>query len=138
MATIDRTTATLRVRGEQLDPDQVSALIGKTPTRQSRKGEPVLLPSGGLRIARTGTWVIETEWVTPGDLDIAVQEIFKGTTPDLSIWLNLSTKYRVDLFCGLLLSEPMQGISVSPPTLKLLGERGIELGLDVYEPDKDR
>jgi len=39
MAGISRTRASIRVFGEDLDPGEVSALLGEQPTHQSRKGD---------------------------------------------------------------------------------------------------
>jgi len=44
----------------------------------------------------------------------------------------LTTRFRVDVFCGLWLIEGNEGISLDPSTLKALGERGILLDLDIY------
>ena len=41
MAAIGRVRASLRVFGEALDPDEVSALLGRPPSRQHRKGDKV-------------------------------------------------------------------------------------------------
>ena len=41
MAAIGRVRASLRVFGEALDPDEVSALLGRPPSRQHRKGDKI-------------------------------------------------------------------------------------------------
>jgi hypothetical protein len=64
-------------------------------------------------------------------------EILAGMTNDLAVWQRLTSVYQADVFCGLFLEQKNQGISVSPQTLQLLGERGIELGLDIYAPDEE-
>jgi hypothetical protein len=52
----DRAKLCLRVIGDTLDPDEVTDLLGRAPTRSQRKGEPVLSGSGeARRIARTGS-----------------------------------------------------------------------------------
>jgi len=40
----------------------------------------------------------------------------------------------MDLFCGLFMKESSEGFSISPATLAMLGERGIELQFDIYAP----
>ncbi|TWI36168.1 hypothetical protein IQ26_03122 [Mesorhizobium tianshanense] len=36
------------------------------------------------------------------------------------------------MFCGVWLNEENQGLGLAPQTLLMLGERGIELDLDIY------
>jgi hypothetical protein len=35
------------------------------------------------------------------------------------------------------MQEEMEGMEVSPASLKILGERGVTLGLDIYGPDEN-
>ena len=53
-------------------------------------------------------------------------------TNDLAIWRHIAARFHIDLFCGLFMDNEMEGLSISPESLTLLGERGIELGLDIY------
>ena len=55
-----RATLCLRVCGDGLDPNEVTRLLGRAPTRSQRKGQPVLSDSGEVkRIARTGSWLLD-------------------------------------------------------------------------------
>lgn len=69
-------------------------------------------------------------------LDEQIAWIFARTTSDLSRWQQLTATYRVDIFCGLFLERPNRGASLSPATLMLLGSRGVEIGFDIYGPDR--
>jgi hypothetical protein len=71
----------------------------------------------------------------PGDLDGQIAGLLAGTTEDLAVWQRLTSAYDADIFCGLFLEEGNEGISLSPQTLRLLGERGIKLDFDIYAPD---
>ena len=73
----------------------------------------------------------------PRDLDSQIAELLAGMTDDLAVWQRLTSVYHADIFCGLFLEQENEGISLSPTTLQLLGERGIELALDIYAPDED-
>jgi hypothetical protein len=46
----------------------------------------------------------------------------------------IASKYRVDPFCGLFMDGGNEGLTISPASLVALGQRGIELALDVYGP----
>jgi hypothetical protein len=56
MPQIAKSVATLRVFGDDLIPESVSALLGATPTDSYRKGEVKLLRSGKELIYKTGMW----------------------------------------------------------------------------------
>ena len=57
-----------------------------------------------------------------------------GLTADLAVWQELTTRFRADVFCGLFMDESNEGQSLSPHTLKALGERNLMLDLDIYGP----
>jgi len=133
MGEVLRTAASLRFFGDDLDPDQVTYALGKVPTQCARKGEPIERGSSGtFRTANYGTWLLEVERRSPGDLNGQIAELLKGTTDDLEIWRSLSQRFQSDIFCGLFLNKQMSGIDVSPQTMLTLGERGLLLDLDIY------
>jgi len=137
MATISRTKATLRIIGDDLLPADISASLGCMPSNGQQKGEEVKLPSGKIRVAKSGMWRIFATEKIPGDLDLQITEILDKLTDDLGVWNTLTKKYRVDLFCGIFMERNMEGISLSPESLLKLGERKILLDLDIYGPDDE-
>jgi hypothetical protein len=133
MSAINRTAASLRVFGDDLDPDEVTRLLGKQPDKAERRGD---IRSSG-QAARRGRWSVSAERRTPGDLDGQIAELLAGTTDDLAVWQRLASTSDVDVFCGLFLEQENEGILLSPQALQLLGERGIRLSLDIYAPGDD-
>lgn len=136
MATVNETQATLRIMGEDLLPDHITELLGHKPTSEQVKGQ-VFKKNGKERIARSGMWRLEASNRTPGDLDAQIAEIFSQLTEDLSVWKTISERYRLDLFCGLFMGKWMEGISISSASLLILGEREVEIGLDIYGADEN-
>ena len=53
------------------------------------------------------------------------------------MWRALVARYDVDLFCGWFLENSNEGVSLSPSSLLALGERGIELDVDIYGLGED-
>ena len=70
----------------------------------------------------------------PGNLDMQIRELLDKVTSDLEVWRDLVHTYRVDLFCGLFMESGNDGVTLSPTSLAALGQRGIELQLDIYGP----
>lgn len=125
-----RTVASLRFFGETLDPDEITRLLGKLPSDAERKGD-VVGPRKN-RVARQGSWRLNAVDREPGDLAAQVDEILAGTTTDLAIWKQLAQTHQVDLFCGVFLTSSNEEVRVAPAALSKLGERDIQLSLDIY------
>jgi hypothetical protein len=132
MAQLSKSSATLRISGDDLVPDEVTRLLGTSPTHAQSKGEPIFTNQGTSRIAKLGMWRLNATVRKPGDLDGQIQEILGQMTTDLSVWTDLHDRYEMDLFCGLIMDSSNEGIIISPVSLRELGSCGIELGLDIY------
>lgn len=83
-------------------------------------------------IARSGSWRLDAK--APGDLNAKIRAILASLPNDLSVWRELSQRYRCDVFCGSFMRKINEGIELTPDTLMMLGERGLHLGLDIYAP----
>ena len=82
-------------------------------------------------------WSLHSVDQEPENLDGQIEEILAKVTGDIETWQALGRRYRPDLFCGLFMEGGNEGLVISPASLVALGERGIELALDVYgsEPE---
>ncbi len=122
-----QTSASVRFFGDDLDPDELTSLLGRNPTNSARKGEPKR--SGHLN--RTGIWEVSSEYSDGDQLGTQIRELLGTMTSDLTIWKRLVGRYDVDVFCGVwLIGKP--GITVEPDVMVLLSERGLNLELDIY------
>ena len=141
MAVLRKTEASLRILGDDLDPEEITAALGKQPDKAARLGDTLRTPLGGERISQTGVWSVSVEQRIPGDLDAQIAKLLEGTTENIGVWRNITSRFKSDIFCGLFLDECNEGLSISPTTMKALGERGILLDLDIYsgtdEPEAD-
>ena len=135
MAAISSAKATLRIMGDSLIPEEVTNMLGGTPTEAQRKGQELQGRTGISRTAKFGMWRLRATETTPGDLDAQVQEILSQLTNDTAVWNRLASQYDIDLFCGLFMEKENEGLGVSASTLRELGARGIELSLDIYSGD---
>lgn len=132
MGPIGRSKATLRMFGDDLNPDELTNLLGCPPTRALTKGLPI--KAGSDFEAKTGGWRLEATESSPEDLDGQIAELLSKLTPDLSVWARIGARFEVDLFCGLFMSNDNQGLSLSVTSLDALSRRGIKLSLDIYGP----
>ena len=69
MSEIHKTAASLRFFGANVDPDEITALLGHPPTVGARANGVWHTHNGTPKTARRGFWRREVERVSPGDLD---------------------------------------------------------------------
>jgi hypothetical protein len=128
---IDKCSVGLRFFGDDLDPDVVSATLGAEPTTACRKGD-VARGRGHDRMEPQGKWLLTLEFQDGLSLEDLINRLLDQLSDDLAVWHKLSSAYRADLFCGLQLHFWNSSLVVSPLTLRRIGDRGLELGLDIY------
>lgn len=136
MGPVHRTRVSLGFFGEELDPAEVSILLGVPPTSSTSKGASWTTPSGDQRVAKTGSWRL-TSAEAEGDLTAQIKAIFASTSNDVAAWQALSAKFSGRLFCGLFMQEGNEGLRLEPSTLAAIAERDLFLDLDIYGPDVD-
>ncbi len=129
-------TAAIRFFGDDLVPDELSKLLGCQPTDACLKGGASdvgqLLPDG-TRVANSGRWILDAERKEPVDIDKQVTEILGKMTNDLNVWRDLRSKCStIDIFCGVFKSGEGDGIFLTASSLAALGQRGIDLAVDIY------
>jgi hypothetical protein len=138
MVTVARATATLRIMGDALIPNEITGLLGVSPTESQCKGEELRGRKSGIsRIAKFGMWRLQAPETSPADLDSQVQAILTQVSSDISVWTQLASRYDIDLFCGWFMEKENEGLGIAANTLRELGARGISLSLDIYAGDRD-
>jgi hypothetical protein len=138
MAVLSGSTASLRFFDDDLDPDELTKLLGCPPTKSESKGEEIVgKVTGQKRIARSGGWRLSAERREPGNFDDQISEILDQLTDDMNIWQNLTSRFRADVFCGLFMKEVNEGISLSNETLQRLAKRGLTIDFDIYDSSDD-
>jgi hypothetical protein len=138
MAHLYRSVATLRVSGEDLDPDEITALLGCAPTTSERKGDVLTSKTTGRsRTLKFGVWRLDAADREPEDLDGQIAELLGKLTSSMDAWHSIAERYAVDLFCGFFMRETNEGLEISPASLAALGQREIVLGLDIYAPTRE-
>jgi hypothetical protein len=135
MGAIESSQATLRIFGEDLVPEEITAMLGNAPTVSQRKGQEIIgTKTGTVRIAKTRNWRLSALRREPEDLEGQIAELLGKVTSDLVVWESLAHCFEIDLFCGLFMGSSNDGVELSPATLLALGQRGISLSLDIYDP----
>jgi len=132
---IERAKVTLRVIGDELDPDEITNLLQCEPTSKARKGDMVAADGKGpQRVSPIGRWSLHSEEPEDLALEDQVLKILSRVAEKREVWERLTQQYKVDLFCGVFLNEGTwnRGFSLSPTVLKELAARNLEIGFDIY------
>jgi hypothetical protein len=135
---LSRMSISLRVAGDALNPEEITAILGVEPDFSARKGEARRQRAGTV-VQRVGIW---SRRVRPSpsadwDLDGAITELLDQLPNDPAVWRGLAERFKLDVFCGLFMSHDNQGAELRPTTLQALAERGLVLDLDIYGPPPD-
>jgi uncharacterized protein DUF4279 len=84
MAHVQESVVTLRIVGDNLVPDEITKLLGSSPTAAETKGEKIVgRKTGHVRIAKMGSWRLHAKDREPEDMDGQIQELLGHVTSDL-------------------------------------------------------
>ena len=134
MDNLERASATLLIFGDDLVPEEVTALLGISPKRGVKKGQKFLASHGREIESPTGKWTLGGDYRSPPNLDEQISELLLAlpTTPEM--WDDLTSRFDCWLSIGAYFGDWTGGISLQPATLKLLAERGLPIDFDMYAP----
>jgi hypothetical protein len=130
---IDEVDVSLCIYGDDLDPDELTRIMGASPTSTRRRGD---LSSSG-HPARIGNWILRSGTSKSTPIEQQAKHLLSLVTSDPLTWTELSQRFRVQLRCGLHLSGWNRGDGLSAEAMQELGRRGIDFVMDIYGPDDD-
>src|SRR5262245_27330634 len=111
MALVNRSSAALRVCGDDLIPDEITALLGCDPTRAHARGDRNIGNSGReYGPYKSGMWLLEATDEFPADLDKQIAQLIGRLSSDLQMWAELSARFEIDVYCGLFMALSNEGL----------------------------
>lgn len=135
--TLDLARATLRVVGDDLEPTELTELLGVQPSTSYSKGDVLTSERGTTRTAAAGYWSLEAEDSAPADLDAQVTRLLARLPDDAAVWARLHEHFEIDLFFGWFMKEWNEGTALKATTLNALADRGIDLTIDLWDGRDD-
>jgi hypothetical protein len=130
---VDKSTVSLRILGDTLDPKELTNLLKCEPTMTCRKGD-VIPDDKYHHVASTGSWILRGQSPENDKIEDKIINLLGCVTGDLNVWEKITSVFRVDIFCGVFLNDFNRGFELSPRLMKLLCDRGITIGFDIYCP----
>jgi uncharacterized protein DUF4279 len=130
---IDQIAVTLNMFGDDLDPDEITRLLGVQPTRAARKGDQVRLgPDTAVVTQWTGVWYLSIERTSEYQLSEAIGMLLDRLPDDPQLWFDLNKQYNMSLFCGLFLNQYSRESVLPPELLARVSARHLALSFDIY------
>lgn len=145
MAAIARVRVSLRVFGDGLEPDEVSALLGRQPTRSHRKGDPIPNSGNAAKAASasaastepTGAWILDSGLSEKAEIEDHVEALLSPVSNDSDEWASLTSRFSASILCSVFLDQYNEGFELSPRLAQSLADRGLVIAFDIYSGDTE-
>ena len=147
MPGIARVRVSLRVFGDALEPDEVSALLGRQPSRSHRKGEgsssvsksassgSSTEPTSESTSEPTGVWILDSGLSGKAEIEEHVEALLSLVSNDSDEWASLTSRFSASILCSACLDEYNEGFEISPRLAQSLADRGLVIAFDIYSGD---
>ena len=125
---VDQSRLTLGIHGDDLDPVEVSRLLGCSPTSAHRRGD---LRRSGPPWPR-GAWLLAVEGRSPTGPEELVHLLLEPLPADEAFWSEVRRRFRVQLMFGIFSKRWNRGFELSPQALRRINVLGAGVGVDIY------
>lgn len=129
--------ASLVVRGFGDDPQVVTDALDRAPTRAGRVGDRLVGPSGQAtsKTVRENFWSLHSRAEPRTALSQHINDILEQVGDARGAFARLPKGCTVTLLCTIIPEEDLPLLRVQASSLKLLGEIGADLEIDVISVD---
>jgi hypothetical protein len=128
---VDEYRISLGFYGDDLNPSELSTLLGRSATSSCLKGD-IVHKDGRTRTERTGRWLLSVA-PKPGEpLEPQLEDLFSSLTPDLAVWTSLTSLFRARFVVSAWIRSWNRGIEIEPRLLQEIAKRQLNLGIDIY------
>jgi hypothetical protein len=128
------TIIALRIFGDSLVPDELTALLGVQPTHAHAKGDRHTGKDGReYAKRRIDMWQLRAEeFADP--FEVRVLSLLARLPSSEATWTTIKENLEADLSVGYFMECTNEELLLTTKVLKALAVRGIELLLDIYDP----
>jgi Domain of unknown function (DUF4279) len=129
---VDRSSVTLSLHGEDLLPDEITRLLGCSPTHSHRRGEPRQSRSARAEPWKKGAWLLQLQGDAPTSAGDLLADLLGRVPDDEVLWSSLTSKYQVAIGLGRFLDGCNRGMVLEVPVIQRLARMGVALDFDIY------
>jgi hypothetical protein len=138
---IESAKASLSIYGEDLDPDEITRVLGLVPTHSHRRGDrrgPNSPP------AKVGFWGYEVDSAEPNEAagerpdpaDLVLGRLLDRLPSDPALWARLGQQYQMRIFFCIAFKGYNKGFGLSARNIQRAAVLGVPLDFDLYADDK--
>jgi hypothetical protein len=127
---VTRTKATLRVFGDHVDPDAITANVGFPADHQHRVGD--FIGSSREHRYKNNMWLSTSKSPPEATLEVHINELLSRVEPKDAYFRSLAEHATVDLYCTIFWHT---GFQVSSQTISRIGALGAAFGVTIYNSD---
>jgi len=131
---MNRTYASLILRGKDLNPQKVIESIGITPSRSFKRGD---IRKGNKRWPH-GYWELEsTGIITSSNLSVHLEWLAEQIEPSKIALTNLLKRESIDaeISCFWILVTSHESLNLNSELLGMIASMGLRMSFDIYCPD---
>jgi hypothetical protein len=125
---VDESRLSLWIVGEELDPDEISRLLGCAPSDSHRRGDP---RRSGTPWPK-GAWMLSVRGKSPMGPEQLVHLLLARLPTDETLWSDLRRRFRVQLWFGIFTERWNRAFELSPDAIRRIGSFGLTVVFDVY------
>ena len=126
---VDQSSVSLCLYGEDLDPNEVSSVLGVPGDRMHRRGDK---RREGTSPFQKGAWAILEEGSAPLGPEELLERIAERVPTDPAIWAGLGRRFDLQVRFGIHQSEWNRGFDLSQKSVRFLERIGASLVFDIY------
>ena len=128
-------SVSLLVSGDNLDPDEVTRLLGIKPDVAHRSDSSASTGSKSRRsMGSQGMWEIclRYEETCEADLETAINVVLNRVNVTTALWQEVVGKAEARIFVGLTLDSYNRGFRISSNLLRRVADLGVHLDFNIY------
>jgi hypothetical protein len=125
---VDESRLTLGVHGEDLDPDEISRLLGCAPTSSHRRGDARRSGPPSTK----GGWLLTVEAKSPTGPDELVHLLLERLPTEQAVWADLRRRFQVQLSFGIFTGRWNRGFELTGDAVRRIEVLGAGVGFDIY------
>jgi hypothetical protein len=125
-------TASFRVAGDALRPDQITATLSLLPTQSGVKGERLSSRHGAVR--RTSFWLLRCPLSDSLPLTEHLEWLLDLFEPKIDLINSIAEGSKIMLLCGFSSGNGQGGFTLDAKTLQRIARLGVPLSIDLYPP----
>lgn len=125
-------TASFRIAGDALRPDQITATLGLEPTQSGVKGERFSTRHSAVR--RTSFWLLKCPLSDSLPLTEHLEWLLNLFEPKIDLINSVAEGSKIMLLCGFSSENGQGGFTLDAKTLQRIARLGVPLSIDLYPP----